>query len=205
DKWKSITFGVHHSALMGMPGDEPPPVAIVLSADGIGKKENLECVQGKIKEKSGEDPWTMEEKDGRLVLDLDKGKDVGYVVDDNTLVVAGKGWADSVKELIDGKGKAAVDHGLKDAVGTADTGKAIWFAGNLPAELLSGSPAEGAKTAGGSLDFKSGLALAVAVTFGSADDAKSKAEELQTQFDQVKGMAGAMGVPQTVTDSVKIE
>jgi hypothetical protein len=204
DKWKSVTFGMHHSAF-GMSGDDPPPAVVVFSADGIGKKENLECVQGKVKEKTGEEPWTMEEKDGRLVLDIDEGKDVGYVVNDNTLVVVGKGWADSVKELIDGKGKPAVDNSLKDAVGTADTSKAVWFAGNLPSEMLAGSPAEGAKTAAGSVDLKSGLAFALAVTFGSADDATSKAAELQSQFDQVKGMAGAMGVPQTVTDSVKIE
>ena len=203
DKWKSVTFGMHHSAF-SMSGDEAPPGVIVLSADGIGKKENLECVHAKAKEK-GEEPFTMAEKDGRLVLDIDEGKDVGYVVNDNMLVIAGKGWADSVKELIDGKGKPAVDNGLKDAVGTADTSKALWFAGNLPSELLAGSPADGAKTAAGSVDFKSGVAFALSVTFGSADDAKSKATELQTQFDQVKGMAGAMGVPQGATDSVKIE
>jgi hypothetical protein len=205
DKWKSITFGVHHSAFMGAAGDAPPPGVVVLAADGIGKKENLECIHGKVKEKSGDEPWTMEEKDGGIVLDIDEGKDVGYVVNDNMLVIAGKGWADDVKALIDGKGKPAVDNGLKEAVGSADTGKAIWFAGNLPSEMLTGSPAEGAKTAAGSIDLKSGLGLALAVTFGSSDDAKSKAEELQSQYDQVKGMAGAMGVPQSAADSVKIE
>jgi hypothetical protein len=205
DKWKSITFGVPSAALGGLDTGEPPPHVVVLSADGIGKKENLECVHGKAKEKSGEEPWKMEEKDGKLVLDMDDGNELGLVVNDNMLAIVGKGWADAVRELIDGKGKAAVDNSLKDAVGTADTKKAIWFAGNLPSEMLAGSPAEGAKTASGSLDFKKGLAVALSVTFGSSDDAKSKAEELQSQYDQVKGMAGAMGVPQSAADSVKIE
>jgi hypothetical protein len=205
DKWKTVTFGVPTAAIGGIEAGTTPPHVIVLSVDGIGKKENLECVHGKAKEKAGEEPWTMEEKDGKLVLDLDEGEELGLVVDDNTLAIVQKGWVDSVKELIDGKGKPAVDNSLKDAVATANTKKAIWFAGNLPSDLLAGSPAEGATTAAGGLDFKSGLAISLAVSFGSADDAKSKAEELQTQYDQVKGMAGAMGVPQAAADSVKID
>lgn len=198
DKWKTVTFGMDP-----MKGDSA--MVLVFNADGIGKKENLECIHGKIKEKDGNEPWTMEEKDGKLVLTIDEGKATGYVINDNTLAVAGKDWAGSVKELIDGKGKAAVDGSLKDVVGRADKGKTIWAAGNLPADLLKGSPAEGATDAAASVDLSAGFGLAASVAFGSAEDAKAKADELQKQFDQMKGMATTMGAPQAAVDSVKIE
>jgi hypothetical protein len=197
DKWKSVTFGMD-------PTKEQ--FAFVVSADGVGKDENLNCVAGKIKEKAGKDPWKLEDKDGKkqLTMEGDKGE-VGYIVNENTVVFASKDWAASVKDLIDGKGKSAFDGALKDVIGRADMGKHIWAAGTLPAEMLKGSPAEGAKDAAGDVDLSNGLAVRASVGFGTADDAKKKAEELQKQFDGMKGAATGMGVPQAAVDSVKIE
>lgn len=194
--WKNVVFGADVNNAEGK-------MVVVLSVDGVGKKENLECVAGKIKEKSDKDPWTMEEKDGKLTLTIDEGKATGYVVSENMLVIAGKDWAGSVKELIDGKGKAAVDGSLKDIVGRASTKEHMWVAGTIPAEMAKG-PAEGLKDGTVSMNFSDGLAIAGNLGFGSADDAKSKAEEFNKQFEQLKGMAGEM-VPKAVMDSVKIE
>ena len=80
-----------------------------------------------------------------------------------------------------------------------------WAAGTLPAEITKEGPAAGAKDAAGDADLSNGLALKASVGFASADDAKKKAEELQKQFDGVKGAASGMGVPQAAVDSVKIE
>jgi energy-coupling factor transporter ATP-binding protein EcfA2 len=197
DKWKSVAFG------MDMTKEQ---FAVVISADGIGKDENLNCVAGKIKEKSGKDPWKLEDKDGKkqLTMEGEKGE-VGYVVNENTLVVTSKDWAAAVKELVDGKGKSAFDGSLKDVIGRADMGKAVWFAGTIPAEMTKEGPAAGAKDAAGSVDLSSGLGVQASVGFASADEAKKKAEELQKMFDGVKGSATGMGVPQTAVDSVKIE
>lgn len=195
DKWKSITFGMDPTKQQ---------VAVVVNADGIGKEENLTCIHGKIKEKDGKEPWTVEEKDGKKVLAMENGG-VGYIVNEGTLVVATKDWAAPVKELIDGKGKSVFDGALKDVIGRADTGKTMWAAGSIPGEMLKGTPGEGAKDAAGSIDLSSGVALAASVGFGSADDATKKKDELQKQFDQFKGMASGIGVPQSVVDSVKIE
>ena len=198
DTWKSVVFGVDPEG-----GDSK--MAIVLVADGLGKKENLECVAGKIKEKDdGKEPWTMEEKDGKLVLTIDEGKVTGYVVNDNTVALAGKDWAGAVAELIDGKGKPAVDNSLKDVLGRTDMSKAIWAAGVVPASMATG-PADGMKDGALSVDMSSGLEIAASIGVKDADTATAKAEEFNKQFGEMKGMAGMFNVPTTVTDSVKIE
>ncbi|MFO0634192.1 MAG: hypothetical protein U0168_15200 [Nannocystaceae bacterium] len=195
DKWKSIAFGADPTKNQ---------FAAVISADGIGKEDNLTCINGKVKEKSGKDAFKIEEKDGKKMMTMDDGG-VGYIVNEGSIVVASKDWAGPVKELVDGKGKSVFDGALKDVIGRADTGKHIWFAGSLPADMLKGSPAEGAKDVAGSFDLSGGIAVAASVGFGSADEATKKKDELQKQFDGVKGMAGSMGVPQAVVDSVKID
>lgn len=198
DTWKSVVFGFDPEG-----GDSK--LALVLVADGLGKKENLECVASKIKEKNdGEEPWTMEEKDGKLVLTIDEGKATGYVVNDSTLAVAGKDWAGAVKELIDGKGKPAVDNSLKEVLGRTDMSKAVWAAGVVPASMATG-PADGMKDGAIAIDMSSGLEINASIGVKDADMATAKAEEFNKQYGEMKGMAGMFGVPASVTDSVKIE
>lgn len=193
DKWKSVTFGAD---------PDKNQFAVIVNADGIGKDENLTCVAGKIKEKKGEEPWKVEEKDGKKVLTMKDGQ--GWVINDGSIVLASKDWVTAVGELVGGKGKSVFDGALKDVIGRADTGKHIWAAGNIPASAAQG-PAAGAKDAAVSLDLSGGVAIAASVGFASADEATKKKDELQKQFDEMKGMAGAVGVPQTVVDSVKID
>ncbi len=195
DKWKTITFGMDPTK---------SAFAAVVNADGIGKEENLTCMHGKIKEKQGKDPWTVEDKDGKKVLTMEDGS-VGYIVNEGSIVVASKDWSAGVKDLIDGKGKSVFDGALKDVIARADTGKTMWAAGTLPADMLKGSPADGAKDAAGSVDLSDGVAIAASVGFADAAAATAKKDELQAQFDQMKAMAGTMGIPQTVVDSVKID
>jgi hypothetical protein len=147
----------------------------------------------------------MEDKDGKLTLSIDGGKLTGWAVSENTLVVASKDWTSAVQEMIDGKGKPAVDNSLKEVYARADTKKHVWVAGTVPDAMIKGTPAEGAKNVTGSVDLSSGLAILASVGFGTAEDATAKATELQTQFDGVKGMATGVGVPQPIVDSVKIE
>jgi hypothetical protein len=200
DKWKSVTFGTDPAG-----GDEK--MAFVIVADGLGKKENIDCAAGKIKEKSGgKDPWTAEEE-GK-VLKMENGA-VAYVVDDNTIAVAGKAWAEDVKKLTKGEGKSAFDGQLKDVIGRTDTGKHVWFAGKLPddakgAAKMLGDVGEPQDVAGW-LDLSGGVEVWVAVGFKSGDEATKAKDAAQTQFDAFKGMAGQMGVPQAVVDSVKFD
>lgn len=199
DKWKSVTFGTDPAG-----GNEK--VAAVIVADGLGKKENLDCAAGKIKEKSGKDAWTAEDEGKTLKMD-DGG--VAYVIDDNTVVVAGKAWAEDVKKLTKGEGKNAFDGSLKDVIARTDTGKHIWFAGKLPDDAkgmakMAGDIGEPQDVAGW-MDMSGGVELFVAVGLKSSDEATKAKDVIQTQFDGMKAMAGQFGVPQGVVDSVKFD
>lgn len=200
DKWKSVTFGVDPAG-----GDEK--MAAVIVADGLGKKENLDCAASKIKEKNGgKDPWTAE-NEGKT-LKMEQGQ-VAYVVDDNTVVLAGKAWAADVEKLTKGEGKSAFDGQLKDVIGRTDTSKHVWFAGKLPddakgAAKMLGDVGEPQDVAGW-LDVSGGLEAWVAVGFKTGDEATKAKEAGEKQFEAVKGMAGTFGVPQAVVDSVKFD
>lgn len=195
DTWKSVVVGMD-------PAKGPGAMVAVISVDGIGKKENLECVQKEAKAANGDkEPFTLEEE-GKVLKMEDEG--VGYVINDNTLAFAGKDWADTVKKLKDGEGKNAMDGSLKDVVARTDTGKTIWFAGKVPEDM--GGMAAGAlgfspKDAAGWVDLSSGLALNVSA---GAEDAEKIAGELNTKWEGVKGMASSQGAPQGAVDSVKI-
>ena len=197
DKWKSVTFGMTETG-----GSDK--IAIVVVADGLGKKENLECAHGKLKEQDGEDPWTVKE-DGK-VLELDKGG-MAYVVDDDTVVMAGKDWAEDVAKLTKGEGKSAFDGALADVIGRTDAGKHVWFAGILPANAVGDAAAQlGAtpKDVAGFIDFSSGLELQASLGLASSDEAESvkgKVEALFTAF--VKDMAKKQGVSDETLDNVK--
>jgi hypothetical protein len=191
DKFKSVTFGTD--------GKSDKNSVYVVAADGIGKKETLECL-AKAKDKLGAE-LTIE-SDGKVVK---AGPLTGYVVNDNTLAVAGEGWASAVKDLVDGKGKPVTDGALKDVIGRADTGKTVWFAGVVPTEM--GTMAQGMlgsapKDVAGSVDLSSGLAVKASVGLASADDATKAKEAAEKQFAALKDSAPA-DVPKSAIESVK--
>lgn len=197
DKWQSVTFGMTESG-----GSDK--IAIVVVADGLGKKENLDCAHGKLKEKEGKDPWTVEE-DGK-VLKMDKGG-VAYVVDDNTVVMAGKDWADSVAALTKGEGKSAFDGALADVIGRTDSGKHVWFAGVLPESIGGKASAQlGAtpKDVAGFVDFSSGLEVKASLGVASSDEAEAVKTKIEGMYNgMIKDMAKGKGVSADTLDNVK--
>jgi len=198
DKFKSVVVGADTNG-----GDKK--MAIVVVADGVGKKENLDCAAGKIKEKNGgKDPWTAEEE-GKT-LKMESGQ-VAYVVDDNTVVIAGADWADAVKKLTKGEGKSAFDGGLKDVLGRTDMGKHIWFAGTIPAEMggmASGQLGASPTDVAGYVDLSSGAATKVSVGFAKAEEAEAVKTKIQGLWDGVgKEMAKGQGMSQEALDGIK--
>ncbi len=199
DKWKSVTVG------MTADGGKDK-IALVVVADGIGKKENLECAHGKFKEsEGGEDPWTVAE-DGKVLQLSDEGG-TAYVIDDNTIAVAGKDWAADVGTLIKGEGKSVLDGAMKDIIARADSGKHMWFAGVLPASMGGMASAQlGAtpKDVAGHIDLSSGVATHVSLgvaTKEEAEAAKTKVEGLYNAA--VKDMAKSQGMSDDTVNSVK--
>ena len=198
DKWKSVTVGMTDS------GDNEK-VAVILVADGLGKKENLDCAHGKIKEKEGEEPWTAED-DGKT-LKMNEDGAVAYVVDDNTIVMAGKAWADSVGKLTKGEGKSAMDGSLKDVLGRTDLSKNIWFAGQIPEAMGGMASAQlGAapKDVAGYLDLSSGMEIFASAGMASAEDAGKVKEKVEGMYNgMVKDMAKQQGVSADTLDGVE--
>ncbi len=184
--------------------------AVVISAKGLGNTQNLECLAAKVKEKTGEERFKVVDKDGSKVVEISasEGGGVGLPVGNDLLVVTSNGWTAAVKELIGGKGKAAVDGALKDIASKAPKDKQIWLAGLVTSDMapaLAGSPVEAIQAIYGGVDFSNGLAISL----GGLTDAPEKASEaqkkLQEQFDQLKPMMAPMGVPAKIIESVKIE
>lgn len=197
EKLENIIVGIH----------EEEHFAAVVTGPGVGNADNLQCIADKVKEKEGEAPFTIEDKDGKKTLNIDDGDATAFLINDNTLAIADKEWTDKLAERVDGKGTPAIEGSLKDIYGKADSGKHVWFVGIVPEDMKEDAGALGAAPTSlhGSVDLSDGLAVSMSAVFGSADDAKTVAEQGQTQFDGMKAMAGMFGVPQPVVDSVKIE
>lgn len=198
ETWQSVLVGLDTAA-------PDTKTALVLRATGLGKRENLDCIAGKMKAAQGKDPWTMEEKNGRLTLAMTEGNYTGFVVDDDTVAVAGSGWVEAMQAVLAGgeQAKSAVDGSLKDLVARVDK-QQIWLVGRIP-EGMAQPPVDGAKDASVSIDLTQGLAIVAAVGFPTPQDAQTKAEALSAQYGQLKGVIAGAGIPQSVLDGVKIE
>lgn len=173
----------------------------------IGKKSALECALGKMP-KDDDVEITITEVDGRAALEIGDGVGKGWGWDDDTLVVASKGWTEAVQQRMKGEGKAAVDHYLKDAVALADRGRHVWFAGEMPAlvaPFLDDTPAKGLLRVAGGIDV--GTDFDVLVVAGFADEATAKwaKDTVQGLVDGGKPMAIEQGVPKAVVDSLVFE
>ncbi len=197
DKWKTLTFGADPK------GGEDKMVVVVV-AEGLGKKANLECLVTKTKELGSDKEVTLGDEGGKVTISVKDVPGTGIVVDDNTVAFAGTSWKVALNDLLAKKGTAAVDGTMKDLYARAPKGKSIWFAGTIPADMAQG-PVEGAKDVVASLDFASGLAIDAQVGFANAEDAKKKQEELAAMWNGFKDTVKGFGLPDAVVNSVKIE
>jgi hypothetical protein len=176
--------------------------SIVVAGPGVGKLDNIKCLAGK----STDGKVKLEQVDGKDVLSLGGGESYGHMVDDNHLVIATKGWNDTVKGLVAGTGTSVAAGGLKDVMARADQSQEMWFAMKIPADLaagMKGSPVEKVTDVAGSLDIKADNAIAFAVSMGAgtADDAAAVSKGLT----EMKPLLAASGAPADLTDKIKIE
>lgn len=200
DPEKAIT-----SVLLGT--DAKDGVAVVITGTGIGDEKNLTCIADKAKEKNdGKVPFTIADEGGKKVLKMDDG--TGYIVDAGTVVIASKPWAAAVKDLVDGKGKAAVDGPHKDLFTRADQSRHIWFAGAAPEQLAGMAKAQGGvdvKDFSGSVDLSDGLGVKLAAGLASAEQATGLKKKADDALPMAKMGLAMVGLPATVADTVKIE
>ncbi|MGB1275002.1 MAG: hypothetical protein ACPG77_04565 [Nannocystaceae bacterium] len=185
------------SVVFGTDGGEN--VAFVITGAGIGEEANIDCIGKKIEEKDGKAPWT---KDGKT-LTLDEGKATAYLVDGKTVAFASKSWAGAVKELVDGKGKAAVDGPNKDLFARADKSKHIWVAGKVPEGMAA--MAKGVKDFSGYVHFSGGLQIHAAAGFATAEEASALKDMAAGGLQMAKPMLKQQNLPETLTDDIKID
>lgn len=191
DKWDRV--------LIGGDGKSEKSVVVVVEGDGLGKKENLECLA------DADGDITVE--DGGKVVKVDDDM-VGYVVSDKMVAFTGSKWSEAVKGLVDGDGKHAGDSDLEDVIGRADTGKHIWFAGILPVQYSGAAMmflGVSIDDVAGHMDFSDGLELKVAANTGSGDDAEAAKKKLQQQYDDNKDRGKQLGIPSSVVDAIEID
>jgi hypothetical protein len=194
------------SVLIGTDGKNN--VAAVLTGEGIGDDKNLTCIADvAAKKNGGKAPFTVVDEGGKKVLKMEKGDGTGWVIDGKTVVFATKSWEGAVKELIDGKGKAAVDGPNKDLFARADQSKHIWAAGLVPAEAAAGAKGMGAdvKDFSMSLDLTDGLALKATTGLANADQAKELKKKADEGLPMLKAMGPMMGVPPKALETLKID
>ncbi len=180
----------------------------VVTGEGIGNEANLTCIADKAKEKNnGKVPFTIADDGGKKVLRMDNEDSIGFITDAKTVVVTSKSWEAAVKDLIDGKGKPAMDGPNKDLFARADHSKHIWAAGLVPAEAAGGAAAMGGepKDFSLSLDLSSGLGIKAAVGLANADQAKLLKQKADEALPGVKAMAPMFGVPAKAMDTVKVD
>lgn len=179
----------------------------VIAGDSVGKKDEAVCVIKNVQKQAGDEQIADVVKEGgKNVINFTDGR--AYLVNDNMLALATTDWQDAVGELIDGKGKPAIDNSKKDMMGKVDTKKAIWFVASVPAELagmaaMAGPEVTEVKTVAGSFDLSKGVAIEFVAGFEAEDKAKAAADKLQSLFDQAKGETPAD--LKGMTESVKIE
>jgi hypothetical protein len=180
---------------------------LAIRMPNIGKKSALECALGKMPKDDGV-KITITEVDGRAALEIGDGVGKGWGWDDDTLVIASKGWTEAVQQRMKGEGKAAVDHYLKDAVALADRGRHVWFAGEMPAlvaPFLDDTPAKGLLRVAGGIDVGTDFDVVAVAGFADEATAKSAKDTVQGLVDGGKAMAIEQGVPKTAVDSLVFE
>ena len=194
------------AVVVGM-SPETEDFSAVIVGEGIGNKENAVCIVNKMKEKSGEtDKAEVTTVDGKDVIEAEDGR--MFLVSENMVALASKGWQDKVAELIDGKGKAAIDGSAKDLYSKADPKAAMWFLATVPAEMGEqaagfAEKASAMKSFVGKVDLSGGLAVELIAGFGDDAAATGAAEELNGMVEQFGPMAGEELAG--VVKSVKIE
>lgn len=173
----------------------------------IGTAEALRCVDALAVKEGGTSLWTVGEADGKPTVTAEGGEVQGFALDDDTLVVATKGWAATVQARSKGEGKGAVDGFLAEAVALADRDQHVWMAGEIPAlvtPFLDETPAKGVRRVAGSFHFGAELEIRMAAAFADEAAAKATHDQVAPKLDEAKKLAVEQGLPQASVDSLAL-
>jgi hypothetical protein len=191
EQWQWATMGF----------DAASDFAIVLTADGIGRRETVACLREAAGRREGAKPWTK--VDGTLERYSLGDEMSAWVLDDCTVVLTSPQWAPDVEPLVAGRGKSVVGGALDPALRRAVAAHHVWYAGLLMTMSLNGSPFVDALDVSGHVDLSSGFASTSLIEFPSATMASERANEMRKKFADAKPMLASAGMPQGVLDRMQ--
>ncbi|MBV1859817.1 MAG: hypothetical protein KUG77_15505, partial [Nannocystaceae bacterium] len=191
-------------AVVGGNTEEDQELVAVFSATDVGRKDTLECIGKKVTETNPQERFEVGEEDGRVVVSGGRDSQKMYAVSNDVVAIVGAAWQEVFTDLLGGKGQAALDGSLKDVLASLDQSKHIYFGMVATAEMQEG-PASTLKYVTGTVDLSAGVSIALSGEFADAAKATEFAGMANKQYDELKGMAGAFGIPYGVVESVKIQ
>jgi len=187
-------------------------IALVAHAEKLGTDETWQCMRSRTIVES--ETWdlkitgTARGKGPQLLSD---DGDLGYFVDDHTLVMISKEWEAEVGALLEtGVGTPAIEGRLAPPMGRITRDDPLWVVGVIEASALTGISA--GTPFGGAKDLSFGLriegddiALATAFDAGQDSDAITMRDQLEQKFDEFKSILPMMGFPATIGPKIKFE
>ena len=199
-----VALADHRGLTIGL---SPHGEAVVIAvATGLGRAATLRCIGTELRSTLGVAPWTRRSTGCTSVLELAGGKGRGFAIDDDTVVVATRGWASSVGDRVAERGRSAKTGTLSWAWSRVDVSRTVWFAANVPATAARrlGPHAAGLREVGGTVDAPDGLEVHVTGGFGDADEAAAARRAIEAQVHRLRLAAPMFGIPFGVVDGLAV-
>lgn len=191
---ESVTVGV----------DADDDGALIVRGPGWGDIEKWRCVRTELKALGGSADFEIG-KDGEESY-LRSGSDQIRFPDDETLVLFDEKWERDTKEILAGTStKKLSEMPIASVIDRVNVEEPVWGAVILPKSELDATPMAGMTEIWGALAIGDELDLTIAGKTDSADRAEEMRAQVQKQWDEVKGMAAAFGIPSSLTTKIEFK
>jgi len=192
--------------------DTQEHIALVVHAEKLGTDATWQCIRDRTiaEDKTWDLKITGTARGEGPQLLSDDG-DLGYFVDDHTLVMISKEWEAEVGALLEaGAATPALEGRLAPLMGRITRDDPLWVVGVLEAPVvkgtLAGTPFAGIEDLSFGLRIEGDeIALATAFDTGQDSDAVAMRDRLQQSFDEFKAILPMMGFPATIAPKIKFE
>lgn len=178
--------------------------ALIVRGPSWGDIEKWRCMRTELKALGGSADFEID-KDGEESY-LRSGSDQIRFPDDETLVLFDEKWERDTKEILAGTStKKLSEMPIASVIDRVNVEEPVWGAVILRTSQLDGTPMAGITEIWGALAIGDELDLTIAGKTDSADRAKEMRDEVQKQWDEVKGMAAAFGIPSSLTAKIEFK
>lgn len=191
-------------AVVGGNTEKDREVVVFFSATGVGERRTLDCIGQRITEADPQERFEVGEENGRVVVLGGNDGEKIYAVSDDVIAIVGRDSQVAFNELLNGNGRPALEGSLKGTLASVDQSKHIYF-GMVATDDMRIGATEGLESVTGSVDLSAGLSVVLSGEFSESAKASELSDIANKQFNELKGMAGAFGIPDGIVESVRIE